>query len=110
ESGSPVVFRQTRLGFCGRPFNIYKFRSMTVQENGTEICQARRNDARVTRVGRIVRRTNIDELPQLFNVLRGEMSLVGPRPHAVAHDDTYDQIIASYAYRRRVKPGLTGWA
>ncbi|TIL83735.1 MAG: undecaprenyl-phosphate glucose phosphotransferase, partial [Mesorhizobium sp.] len=89
---------------------IYKFRSMTVQENGTQIRQAQRNDARVTRLGRILRRSNIDELPQLFNVLRGEMSLVGPRPHAVAHDDTYTLTIASYAYRHHVKPGLTGWA
>ncbi|MER9713341.1 exopolysaccharide biosynthesis polyprenyl glycosylphosphotransferase [Mesorhizobium sp. M0213] len=110
ESGRPVLFRQTRRGFCGKPFNIYKFRSMTVQENGAEIRQAQRNDARVTRLGRILRQSNIDELPQLFNVLRGEMSLVGPRPHAVAHDDTYSAIIASYAYRHRVKPGLTGWA
>jgi Undecaprenyl-phosphate glucose phosphotransferase len=110
ENGRPVLFRQTRRGFGGKPFNIYKFRSMTVQENGTEIRQAQRNDARVTRLGRILRRTNIDELPQLFNVLRGEMSLVGPRPHAVAHDDTYSLIIASYAYRHHVKPGLTGWA
>ncbi|MER8403067.1 exopolysaccharide biosynthesis polyprenyl glycosylphosphotransferase [Mesorhizobium sp. M0306] len=110
ESGRPVLFRQTRRGFCGKPFNIYKFRSMTVQENGAEIRQAQRNDARVTRLGRILRQSNIDELPQLFNVLRGEMSLVGPRPHAVAHDDTYSTIIACYAYRHRVKPGLTGWA
>ncbi|TIX43853.1 MAG: undecaprenyl-phosphate glucose phosphotransferase, partial [Mesorhizobium sp.] len=94
----------------GKPFNIYKFRSMTVQENGTQIRQAQRNDARVTRLGRILRRSSIDELPQLFNVLRGEMSLVGPRPHAVAHDDTYTLAIASYAYRHHVKPGLTGWA
>ncbi|RWC46348.1 MAG: exopolysaccharide biosynthesis polyprenyl glycosylphosphotransferase [Mesorhizobium sp.] len=110
ENGRPVLFRQTRRGFGGKPFNIYKFRSMTVQENGTQIRQAQRNDARVTRLGRILRRSSIDELPQLFNVLRGEMSLVGPRPHAVAHDDTYTLAIASYAYRHHVKPGLTGWA
>lgn len=110
ENGRPVLFQQTRRGFCGNPFNIYKFRSMTVQENGKEIRQAQRNDRRVTRLGRILRRSNIDELPQLFNVLRGEMSLVGPRPHAVAHDDTYSKVIESYAYRHRVKPGLTGWA
>ncbi|TIS46170.1 MAG: exopolysaccharide biosynthesis polyprenyl glycosylphosphotransferase [Mesorhizobium sp.] len=110
ESGRPVLFLQTRRGFCGKRFNIYKFRSMTVQENGAEIRQAQRNDGRVTRLGRVLRRSNIDELPQLFNVLRGEMSLVGPRPHAVAHDDSYSKIIASYAYRHRVKPGLTGWA
>jgi Undecaprenyl-phosphate glucose phosphotransferase len=110
ENGRPMLFRQTRRGFGGKPFNIYKFRSMTVQENGTEIRQAQRGDARVTRLGRILRRSNIDELPQLFNVLRGEMSLVGPRPHAVAHDDAYSLLIASYAYRCHVKPGLTGWA
>jgi Undecaprenyl-phosphate glucose phosphotransferase len=110
DNGRPVLFRQTRRGFCGKPFNIYKFRSMTVLENGTEIRQAQRGDARVTRLGRMLRHTNIDELPQLFNVLRGEMSLVGPRPHAVAHDDSYSLVIASYAYRHHVKPGLTGWA
>jgi lipopolysaccharide/colanic/teichoic acid biosynthesis glycosyltransferase len=81
-----------------------------VLENGTEIRQAQRDDPRVTRVGRILRHTNIDELPQLLNVLRGEMSLVGPRPHAMAHDDSYSRIIATYAYRNHVKPGLTGWA
>ena len=110
DNGRPVLFRQTRRGFCGKPFNIYKFRSMTVQENGTEIRQAQRDDPRVTRVGRILRHTNIDELPQLLNVLRGEMSLVGPRPHAMAHDDSYSRIIATYAYRNHMKPGLTGWA
>jgi lipopolysaccharide/colanic/teichoic acid biosynthesis glycosyltransferase len=83
---------------------------MRVQENGAEIRQARKNDDRVTRVGHLLRRTSIDELPQLFNVLRGDMSLVGPRPHAVAHDDHYERLIASYAHRHNVKPGITGWA
>jgi len=83
---------------------------MRVLENGDVIEQARRNDARVTRVGHWLRRTSIDELPQLLNVLRGEMSLVGPRPHALAHDNAYDKIIGTYALRHHVKPGITGWA
>ncbi|MEM7567705.1 MAG: sugar transferase, partial [Pseudomonadota bacterium] len=89
---------------------ILKFRTMTVCEDGAEVMQARRGDARVTPLGRILRRTSIDELPQLFNVLVGDMSLVGPRPHALAHDNHYDRLIATYAGRRHVKPGLTGWA
>ena len=83
---------------------------MTVRENGDDVVQASRRDVRVTRVGRMIRRTSIDELPQLFNVLKGDMSIVGPRPHAVAHDDYYDGLIASYALRQHVKPGITGWA
>ena len=83
---------------------------MTVMEDGAKIVQARRNDARVTRLGRVLRRTSLDELPQLFNVLRGEMSIVGPRPHAVAHDIEYGALISEYALRRHVKPGLTGLA
>ena len=110
ETGRPVFFRQSRKGFGARPFTILKFRSMTVQENGSDIAQATRNDTRVTRLGRVLRRTSIDELPQLFNVLAGDMSIVGPRPHAVAHDDLYDGLIASYAFRQHVKPGITGWA
>jgi Undecaprenyl-phosphate glucose phosphotransferase len=110
DTRGPVIFRQTRHGFNGKPFTIFKFRSMTVLENGSAIVQATRNDARVTAVGRWIRRTSIDELPQLFNVLRGEMSLVGPRPHAVAHDNEYDALIAKYAHRQHVKPGITGWA
>jgi len=110
ETGRPVFFRQNRKGFGARPFAIYKFRTMTVQENGSEVAQATKNDARVTRLGRVLRRTSIDELPQLFNVLAGDMSIVGPRPHAVAHDDHYDGLIASYAFRQHVKPGITGWA
>jgi undecaprenyl-phosphate galactose phosphotransferase/putative colanic acid biosynthesis UDP-glucose lipid carrier transferase len=83
---------------------------MNVLEDGSVIHQARKNDTRVTRVGRILRVTSIDELPQLVNVLRGNMSLVGPRPHAIAHDDGYTKLIANYAFRQHVKPGLTGWA
>lgn len=110
ESGFPIVFRQDRRGFGGIPFKILKFRSMTVVENGADVPQAKRNDARVTLVGRILRRSSIDELPQLFNVLKGEMSIVGPRPHAMAHDDYYDGLIETYAFRHHVKPGITGWA
>jgi Undecaprenyl-phosphate glucose phosphotransferase len=110
ESGCPVFFRQDRRGFGGRPFRIYKFRTMKVQENGSEIRQATKDDDRVTRLGRFLRRSNIDELPQIINVLRGEMSICGPRPHAVAHDNFYDRLIETYAHRHRVKPGITGWA
>jgi undecaprenyl-phosphate galactose phosphotransferase/putative colanic acid biosynthesis UDP-glucose lipid carrier transferase len=110
SSPGPVIFRQNRKGFDGRQFTIYKFRTMTVLENGTTICQARPNDKRVTKLGAILRSTSIDELPQLVNVVRGEMSLVGPRPHAVAHDNEYSSLIANYAFRQHVKPGITGWA
>jgi Undecaprenyl-phosphate glucose phosphotransferase len=110
ESGRPIFFRQNRRGFGGREFKIWKFRSMTVQENGANVPQAQRNDPRVTPLGRILRKTSIDELPQLLNVLKGEMSIVGPRPHAIAHDNHYDQRIATYAFRQHVKPGITGWA
>ncbi len=110
ESGRPVLFRQHRKGFGARPFAILKFRSMKVMENGSTVTQASKDDARVTRIGRMIRRTSIDELPQLLNVLRGDMSIVGPRPHALAHDDLYDGLIASYAFRQHVKPGITGWA
>jgi Undecaprenyl-phosphate glucose phosphotransferase len=110
DSRGPVIFRQSRRGFNGREFIIWKLRTMTVVENGTAICQAKRNDERVTRVGRLLRATSIDELPQLVNVLRGEMSLVGPRPHAVTHDDEYGRSIGKYAFRHHVKPGITGWA
>lgn len=110
DTRGPVMFRQSRLGFNGRAFKIYKFRSMSVMEDGRAITQATRNDSRVTRVGYWLRRSSIDELPQLLNVLRGEMSLIGPRPHAIAHDDHYARIISNYAERQHVKPGLTGWA
>jgi Undecaprenyl-phosphate glucose phosphotransferase len=110
DSHGPAIFRQRRKGFNGREFTIYKFRTMKVIEDGDVIRQAQRNDARLTRLGRILRATSIDELPQLINVLRGQMSFVGPRPHAVAHDNAYSKLIAKYAFRQHVKPGLTGWA
>ena len=110
DSPGPVLFRQRRAGFCGRPFAILKFRSMRVAEDGDEVVQARRGDARVTRVGRWLRSTSVDELPQLLNVLRGEMSLVGPRPHALAHDKHYRRIVGRYAARYHLQPGITGWA
>ena len=110
ETGRPVFFRQDRKGFGGKPFKILKFRSMRVLENGAIIRQAESSDPRVTPLGRFLRRTSIDELPQLINVLKGEMSIVGPRPHAIAHDNFYDRIIATYAFRHHVKPGITGWA
>jgi exopolysaccharide biosynthesis polyprenyl glycosylphosphotransferase len=110
DSPGPILFRQSRNGFNGRPFRIYKFRSMTVLEDGPVVTQATRQDSRVTRVGRFLRRSSLDELPQLFNVLKGDMSLVGPRPHAIAHDDQYTQLVAKYAFRHHVKPGITGWA
>jgi len=110
DSPGPVLFRQQRCGFNGRSFAILKFRTMFVLENGPSIIQARQADSRVTRVGKWLRRTSVDELPQLINVLGGSMSLVGPRPHAVAHDSQFDKAVRNYAFRGRVKPGLTGWA
>jgi len=110
NSSGPIIFRQKRNGFNERQFTIFKFRSMHVLEDGDHIVQAKRGDARVTSVGRFIRRTSIDELPQLFNVLLGDMSLVGPRPHAIAHDDQYKKLIETYCCRHHVKPGLTGWA
>jgi exopolysaccharide biosynthesis polyprenyl glycosylphosphotransferase len=110
DSPGPILFRQTRLGLNGRPFDILKFRSMSVLENGDRIVQATRNDPRITRVGRILRKASLDELPQLVNVLKGEMSLVGPRPHARAHDEHYEKLIEIYRLRQTVKPGITGWA
>ncbi len=110
DSGGPVFFRQTRRGLGGEPFDILKFRSMTVLENGAMVVQATQNDPRVTRAGRFLRKSSLDELPQLLNVIAGEMSLVGPRPHALAHDEYYVQRIEGYALRQGVKPGITGWA
>jgi Undecaprenyl-phosphate glucose phosphotransferase len=110
NSRGPAIFQQRRKGFNGEEFIIYKFRTMTVMEDGASVVQAHRSDRRVTRLGRFLRQTSIDELPQLYNVLRGNMSLVGPRPHALAHDQEYGQAIANYAYRHHVKPGITGWA
>lgn len=110
DSPGAIIFRQSRRGFNGKPFEIWKFRTMTVCEDGETVRQATRRDARITRIGRFLRMTSIDELPQLWNVLRGDMSLVGPRPHAVAHDNYYDELISKYVYRHHMKPGLTGWA
>ncbi|MGY3614411.1 undecaprenyl-phosphate glucose phosphotransferase [Bradyrhizobium sp. USDA 10063] len=110
DSPGPVLFRQQRCGFSGRSFAIYKFRTMRVLEDGPTITQAKAADSRVTRIGKWLRRTSIDELPQLLNVLDGSMSLVGPRPHAMAHDSEFAKAVQRYAFRRRVKPGLTGWA
>jgi undecaprenyl-phosphate galactose phosphotransferase/putative colanic acid biosynthesis UDP-glucose lipid carrier transferase len=110
DSPGPILFRQTRGGIDGRPFRMYKFRTMTVTENDVAITQVTRGDPRITRVGRRLRQTSLDELPQLLNVIRGEMSLVGPRPHALQHDIEFGKIIDGYALRSRVKPGLTGWA
>jgi len=110
DSPGPLLFAQRRTGLNGKTFAILKFRSMHVMEDGADVTQAVRGDARVTRIGRILRKLSIDELPQLFNVLAGDMSLVGPRPHAVAHDDYYGAAISNYAVRFQVKPGITGWA
>ena len=110
DSEGPVFFRQTRHGFNGRPFGMYKFRSMTVMENGDVVRQAQKNDDRVTRVGYWIRRLSIDELPQLLNVVYGDMSIVGPRPHASAHDRYFTSAIEKYAFRHHVKSGITGWA
>jgi putative colanic acid biosysnthesis UDP-glucose lipid carrier transferase len=110
DSRGPIFFRQTRFGFNGRGFQIYKFRTMSVLEDSASIVQAQSGDKRTTWLGAWLRRTSIDELPQLFNVLDGSMSLVGPRPYAVAHDNEFDKIVRNYAFRHRVKPGLTGWA
>jgi lipopolysaccharide/colanic/teichoic acid biosynthesis glycosyltransferase/glycosyltransferase involved in cell wall biosynthesis len=110
DSPGPIIFRQRRVGLNGKEFVIYKFRTMRVLEDGPSIDQAQRDDPRVTRVGRILRRTSVDELPQLCNVLKGDMSLIGPRPHALAHDKTYVSLIHYYARRYDIKPGITGWA
>jgi putative colanic acid biosynthesis UDP-glucose lipid carrier transferase len=110
DSSGPVIFRQRRSGFNAKEFVIYKFRTMTVLEDGPIVTQACRNDLRFTRIGGFLRRSSLDELPQLFNVLKGDMSLVGPRPHALAHDDEYRVHISDYAFRHHVKPGMTGWA
>jgi len=109
-SPGPALYRQERRGFNGRNFYIYKFRSMKVMENGRAMRQAEANDPRITPIGRFIRRTSIDELPQLINVLFGEMSLVGPRPHAISHDDELSSKFELYAQRQRIKPGITGWA
>jgi putative colanic acid biosynthesis UDP-glucose lipid carrier transferase len=110
DSPGRVFFKQDRYGLDGERIVVYKFRTMTCCENGPQIVQAKRNDSRVTRVGRILRRTSLDELPQLINVLQGRMSLVGPRPHAVAHNEEYRKLISGYMVRHKVTPGMTGLA
>ncbi len=109
-SPGPVLFRQRRNGLDGGEIVVYKFRSMTAQEDGWDVRQAQRNDPRITPFGRFIRRTSMDELPQFFNVLQGRMSIVGPRPHAVAHNELYRQLIKAYMVRHKVRPGITGWA
>jgi Undecaprenyl-phosphate glucose phosphotransferase len=110
DSPGPILFRQRRNGFNANQFVILKFRTMKVLEDGPTVIQACRGDHRVTRVGRFLRRSSMDELPQLINVIMGDMSLVGPRPHALAHDHEYQSLIAEYPFRHHVKPGITGWA
>ncbi len=110
DSPGPVLFRQRRYGMGGREITVYKFRSMRVLEDDAQIVQVRRGDARVTRVGRFLRRWSLDELPQFVNVLQGRMSVVGPRPHAVAHNEFYRRQITGYMLRHKAKPGITGWA
>jgi putative colanic acid biosynthesis UDP-glucose lipid carrier transferase len=110
SSPGPVFFRQWRYGLCGKKIRILKFRTMKVCEDGPSVVQASRNDARVTTVGRFLRRTSLDEFPQFLQVLTGELSLVGPRPHAVAHNEQYRSLIHGYMLRHMVKPGITGWA
>lgn len=110
SSPGPVIFKQRRYGIDGEEIMVYKFRSMTVCEDGDTIRQASKNDRRTTRLGAFLRKTSLDELPQFINVLQGRMSIVGPRPHAVAHNEMYRKVIPGYMWRHKVKPGVTGWA
>ena len=110
SSPGPIIFRQRRNGLDGGEIVVYKFRSMTSQDNGPVVRQATKGDARITRFGAFIRSTSLDELPQFINVLQGRMSIVGPRPHAVAHNEQYRQLIKAYMVRHKVKPGITGWA
>jgi Undecaprenyl-phosphate glucose phosphotransferase len=110
DTRGPIIFAQRRHGYNNVPFRMFKFRTMTVLEDGNDFRQATRHDRRITRIGRILRRSSIDELPQLYNVLIGDMSTVGPRPHAIAHNERFDGVIASFWRRHNVKPGITGWA
>lgn len=109
-SRGPVFFRQRRYGLDGQEILVYKFRSMYVADDGGQVKQATRNDQRITKFGRFLRKSSLDELPQFFNVLQGSMSIVGPRPHAVAHNELYRHLIKGYMVRHKVKPGITGWA
>jgi putative colanic acid biosynthesis UDP-glucose lipid carrier transferase len=110
SSPGPIIFKQRRNGLDGGEIVVYKFRSMTTQDDGPVVRQATKSDPRITRFGAFLRRTSLDELPQFFNVLQGTMSIVGPRPHAVAHNEEYRRIIKAYMVRHKVKPGITGWA
>jgi putative colanic acid biosynthesis UDP-glucose lipid carrier transferase len=110
SSPGPVLFKQRRYGLNGEVIEVLKFRSMTVSEDGEHITQAKKDDPRVTRFGAFLRRSSLDELPQFFNVLQGKMSIVGPRPHAIAHNEEYRHVIYGYMHRHKVKPGITGWA
>jgi putative colanic acid biosysnthesis UDP-glucose lipid carrier transferase len=109
-SPGPAIFKQRRYGLNGEEIIVYKYRSMTVSEDGKNVVQATKNDQRITRIGNFLRRTSLDELPQFINVLQGRMSIVGPRPHAVAHNELYRKLIKGYMLRHKVKPGITGWA
>lgn len=109
-SPGPIIFKQRRYGLNGEEIIVYKFRSMAVCEDGANVPQAKKNDQRITRLGAFLRRTSLDELPQFINVLQGRMSIVGPRPHAVAHNEQYRRLIKGYMLRHKVKPGITGWA
>lgn len=109
-SKGPGIFKQTRYGMNGQPIQVWKFRTMTTEDNGDTIKQATKGDSRITPIGNILRKTSLDELPQFFNVLSGDMSIVGPRPHAVAHNEFYRKQIPYYMIRHKVKPGITGWA
>lgn len=110
SSPGPVIFKQRRYGLNGQVIEVWKFRSMTVQEDGADVPQAKRNDPRITPLGAFLRKTSLDELPQFINVLQGQMSIVGPRPHAVTHNEQYRKLIHGYMLRHKVKPGITGWA
>jgi putative colanic acid biosysnthesis UDP-glucose lipid carrier transferase len=110
SSAGPVLFKQRRYGLNGEEILVYKFRSMTVCEDGAEVVQATQQDGRVTKLGAFLRRTSLDELPQILNILEGKMSFVGPRPHAVAHNEAYRKLINGYMIRHKVRPGITGWA
>jgi putative colanic acid biosynthesis UDP-glucose lipid carrier transferase len=109
-SAGPVIFKQRRYGLDGEEIVVYKFRSMSVTEDDNSIAQATKNDPRITPLGALLRKTSLDELPQFINVLQGRMSIVGPRPHAVAHNELYRKLIKGYMVRHKVKPGITGWA